>query len=291
MQFEGIKEIQVIVAKNEHISFLRYPGGKGRMFSYLATYIPSPDKIAGLYVEPFLGGGAVFLSVRPRRAVLADINRELIGLYKTIRKDPHAVWRAFEAMPEGREAYHCIRKQNLSELDAVTRAARLLYLNRTCFKGMWRHNGKGEFNIGYGGQSRRWVISAGDLATVSKLLGRTALQCSDFEQTIDQCQAGDFIFVDPPYRPGHRELTNQHYAGQAFTFEDQIRLTAALARAERRGVLWTMTNSSHSDIFSLYPDHPTSPLLRGTGPKPGVLTLDSGEVIITSKGASSAALL
>lgn len=285
------KAEQMASNQRDPLRFLRYPGGKGRMFPYLLGYIPPPIKIKGAYVEPFVGGGGVFFSIRPKKAILADINADLIHLYKAIRTDPQGVWRAFESMPDGRDTYHQVRKLNPNELDDKTRAARLLYLNRTCFKGMWRHNGKGEFNIGYGGPSRRWVISANDLVIVSKLLRRTSLRCSDFERIIDQCQAGDFIFIDPPYRPGHRELANQHYVGQAFTFDDQVRLAAALARAEARGVSWTMTNSSHPDILSLYPNHPIALLPRGTGSRPGVLTFYSGEVIITSKDGPDAALL
>ncbi|RLC96129.1 MAG: DNA adenine methylase [Chloroflexi bacterium] len=274
------------------MNFLRYPGGKGRMLSHLRSYIPSSDQIVGHYIEPFVGGGAVFLYVQPKSAVLADVNSELIDLYKAIRAHPERVWEAFRAMPEGKDAYHRIRKLKPGELDCVTRAARLLYLNRTCFKGMWRHNGKGEFNIGYGGASRRWVITEEDLLGVSRLLRRASLRCSDFEEVIDLSSAGDFIFVDPPYRPGHRELANQHYVGQAFTFEDQARLASALARAEARGVWWTMTNSAHPDILSLYPHHSVTQLARGTGPKPGALIPHAGEVIITSgrKGQDAAVL-
>ena len=261
------------------------------MLPHLAKYIPPPAAITGAYVEPFVGGGAVFFGVRPKKAVLADVNTELIDLFKAIRKDPQGVWRTFEAMPEGKDAYHRIRRLRPGELDTMTRAARLLYLNRTCFKGMWRHNGKGEFNIGYGGPSRRWVITASDLANVSRLLRRASLRCSDFEEVINQRQAGDFIFADPPYRPGHRELRNQHYVGRAFTFEDQIRLAAALARAEARGVLWTMTNSAHPDILSLYPNHLAAPLTWGTGAAPGALTADCAEVIITSTRVQNASIL
>lgn len=291
MQKESLTDNTVALERVDPISFLRYPGGKGRMFDCLSEYIPSPSNISGAYVEPFVGGGAVFFGVRPRKAVLADVNTELIDLFKAIRKDPQGVWRIFEAMPEGKDAYHRIRRLRPGELDTMTRAARLLYLNRTCFKGMWRHNGKGEFNIGYGGPSRRWVITAHDLDIVSRLLRRASLRCLDFEEVINQRQAGDFIFADPPYRPGHRELRNQHYVGRAFTFEDQIRLAAALTRAQARGVLWTMTNSAHPDILSLYPNYQAAPLTWGTGAAPGALTSVSGEVIIRSSRNQNAALL
>ena len=265
-------------------AFLRYPGGKGRMLNYLSEHLVSAKEISGAYVEPFVGGGSVFLSVEPKVALLADINSELIDLYKAIRQNAQGVWRAFAAMPADKRGYTYIRGLKPIDLDEATKAARLLYLNRTCFKGMWRHNSKGEFNIGYGGEARRWVIAENDLEIVSGLLCHTALRCSDFEAIIDECIRGDFIFADPPYRPGHRELKNQHYVGQAFTFEDQGRLANALKRAGDRGVRWTMTNSAHPDILAFYQRLNIVPLRRGTGSTPGVLTFKSSEVIITSRG-------
>lgn len=268
--------------RREVLAFLRYPGGKRRILSYLCHYIQSRDEIADQYVEPFVGGGAVFFFVQPRKALLADVNHELVDLYRGIRRDPHGVWKAFKRMPEGKTAYNRIRALKHGELNLVMKAARLLYLNRTCFKGMWRHNGKGEFNVGYGGPSRRWVITAEDLVTVSKLLHRASLRCSDFEEVIDGCTAGDFVFADPPYRPGHKELSNQHYVGQVFTFQDHKRLALALARAQARGVSWTMTNSAHPDILDLYRNYQIRLLARGPRANPAVLTQESGEAIITS---------
>lgn len=261
-------------------NFLRYPGGKRRMLSFLSEHIPPRDKIRGCYVEPFVGGGAVFFRLKPKKALLSDINCELIDLYKCIRSNPQGVWEAFKRIPDGKEFYNQMRKLKHRDLDPVMRAARLLYLNRTCFKGMWRHNCKGQFNVGYGGTARRWVITQDDLDSVAELLQSASIVCSDFEPVIDDSKAGDFIFVDPPYRPGTKEQSNAHYVGQQFTFADQQRLALSLLRASERGVSWTMTNSSHPDILSLYANYRISPMPRGTGRMPGALTLESGEVII-----------
>lgn len=265
-------------------NFLRYPGGKRRFLTYLSGHIPSRDQVCGRYFDPFVGGGAVFFFLKPKRALISDINSELIELYKAIRNNPRAVWEAYKSMPEGKEAYHRIRKLSQDHLDPVVRAARLLYLNRTCFKGMWRHNGSGQFNIGYGGTSRRWVITQGDLESVAKLLESASIVCSDFEPIIDDSEAGDFMFVDPPYRPGTKEQSNAHYVGQQFTFADQQRLSLCLSRASKRGVAWMMTNSSHPDIVALYADCGTFPLRRGTGRKPGISSTESREVIIIKEG-------
>jgi DNA adenine methylase len=232
-------------------------------------------------VEPFVGGGAVFFAIHPRQAILADINEELIELFRGISHYPDEVWNIFQAFPETKDAYYEIRDCNTDALDLASRAARTLYLSRTCFKGMWRHNVHGQFNVGYGGQDRRWVISKETLLEISKRLEVAELRVSDFEDVIDGCSEGDFLFIDPPYRPGEREITRgEHYAYCEFSYEEQKRLRDVLKRATLRGVQWAMTTSSHTDVLFLFHDYRQIPLPMGTGKKPGILTINSGEVLI-----------
>ena len=178
--------------------------------------------------------------------------------------------------------YYLVRGWNREDLDIPTKAARTLYLNRTCFKGMWRHNANGEFNVGYGGQDRRWAICEKNLKEVSERLNRAEIRCEDFETIIRKCKKRDLLFLDPPYRPGEREEFNDHYGFGQFTFEDQKRLATALKRASKRGVNWVMTNSSHKDILELYKMYENIPLIKGTGKSPGLLSNDSSESIIVS---------
>ncbi len=262
------------------VNFLRYPGGKQRLLRYLLFYLPIQPSIQGRFVEPFVGGGAVFLALEPQQAVLSDINEELIDLYRGLQHYPDRVWDLFQAFPPTKEAYYEIRNAGVEQLDLASRAARTLYLSRTCFKGMWRHNIHGQFNVGYGGQDRRWVIGKETLLEVSKRLTSTELRVSDFEAVLDLCLEEDFLFIDPPYRPGEREIFRMHYAYCAFSYSDQVRLAHALERATHRGVRWAMTNSSHPDIVSLYQYHRVIPLPKGTGKQPGIITQNSGEVLI-----------
>jgi len=245
-----------------------------------AHYLPSADQIKGIYVEPFVGGGSVFFYLAPKRAILADINPELVELYRAIRHHPVKVWDTFKGLDGTRDAYYEIRSWNVDELDLATRAARTLYLNRTCFKGMWRHNSRGDFNVGYGGQARRWVIAREDLTAASSALKRALLKCCDFEEILASCSEGDFVFLDPPYRPGDREMSNQHYGFVRFSFEDQRRLAEVLEAVSREGIRWAMTNSCHPDILSLYRTKSIIPLPTGTGRKVGQLTTLSLEVLI-----------
>jgi DNA adenine methylase len=136
------------------------------------------------------------------------------------------------------------------------------------------------FNVGYGGQSRRWAISEDDLIAVAKALRGTSLCCTDFESIVDDTRLGDFLFVDPPYHPGRRESRIEHYMFSQFTFDSHKRLAAALRRASKRGVRWSMTTSSHPDILVLHRKTRILPFKAGVGNSPGKITSKTGEVLI-----------
>ena len=243
------------------------------MLSSLCSFLPSSAEISGRYIDPFVGGAAVFFYVRPRRALLSDINADLIDLYMTLRHHPSETWDQCGLDP--------------SRLDAPTRAARLLYLSRTCFKGMWRHNKKGQFNVGYGGESRRWVVTRRELQDASRMLRSADLRCGDFEPILDEAKRGDFVFLAPPYRPGAKRMHNAHYVAHEFGYSDQVRLAHALERASDRGIRWTMTNSAHADILSLYQGHFVVTMDAGTGSRPGLISRAGGEAVILSQGPNT----
>ena len=266
--------------KVERLPFLRYPGGKYRIMDQIVPHLPISKRIKGKFVEPFLGGGAVFFLLEPQYAILADINEELITLYNGIRLFPLKVWGIFKSFASTKEAYYRIRDTKIESKDIAFQAARTLYLNRTCFKGMWRHNAQGQFNVGYGGQSRRWVIDEAALLEVSNRLQNVDLLCSDFQPVIDSCGPHDFIFVDPPYLPGERELIHSHYLYNKFSFIEYQRLASVLHQATQKGIKWALTISSHPDILSLYQENRIIPLSKGTGRRPGILTDNPGEVLI-----------
>jgi len=266
--------------RHKKFTFIRYPGGKQRILKYIIPFLPSREFIEGRFIEPFVGSGAVFFGLNPKKAILADINPELIDLYRGLRCFPLKVWEIYKSFPKTKKAYYEIRAVKPERMNLAFKAARTLYLNRTCFKGMWRHNSKGEFNVGYGGEDRRWVINQETLKEVSNRLKSAILRCSDFEKTIDESIKGDFIFVDPPYRPGEREMHYDHYLYGKFSYSEYQRLSKALGRASKRGVKWAMTISSHSDIVNLFAKNCIIPIPLGTGRKPGILTNNSGEVLI-----------
>lgn len=266
--------------KDSGVNFLRYPGGKQRLMQYILPLIKIGMESIDRYIEPFVGGGAVFFSVNPEKAFLSDLNSDLIDLYIGIRKSPKKVWDTYQKFPNTKEGYYSVRSKKNSETNIVLKAAILLYLNRTCFKGMWRQNLKGEFTVGYGGQDRRWVISEKSLTEVSKKLANASVIRSDFEPIISGSNNGDFLFLDPPYKPFYRDIVEAHYVASKFTYENQTRLARTLLRATERGVKWAMTNSSHQNIIEMYEGHRIIPLPKGTGSMPGILTSSSGEVLI-----------
>ncbi len=251
------------------------------MLEFLSGRLLDPNCNRLRYVEPFVGGGAVFFLLQPRHAVLSDMNRDLIDLYRGIRRSPEAVWQLYCAFGNNKAEYERVRSLGAAG-ELASRAARILFLNRTCFKGMWRHNRDGEFNVGYGGQSRRWVINEESLRQVARSLRNAQISCCDFEAVVDQCGEGDFLFLDPPYRPGEKEQLHDHYLSRRFTFDDHRRLAASLRRAKRRGALWAITTSAHTDIVALFRGNFIHLIPRGTGPLPGTTISNSGEVLITN---------
>ena len=248
------------------------------MLRFLSSYLPEGPAMTGRYIEPFVGGAAVFLFVGPNSAVLSDSNKDLIGLYEAIRANPAAVWKLYESYGETKADYVHVRSWKTADLSETERAARLLFLNRTCFKGNWRHNSDGEFNVGYGGQSRRWVISERLLFDVAQALSQAELCCRDFEETLLDAVEGDFLFLDPPYKPGARQLQNSHYGWNQFKFEDHQRLAANLIAATARGINWCMTTSSHPDIVGLFSQ---ARVIRVPSRRRG--RQDSGEVLVVSQ--------
>jgi len=242
--------------------------------------LPEASNIKGTYVEPFAGSAAVFFALQPRKAILSDANRELIQLYKGIKNYSQKVWGYYENFPQTKEAYYEIREAEDDNKNLAYRSARLLYLNRTCFKGMWRHNRNGKFNVGYGGQDRRWVVNKKALKAVAQSLKKATIKKADFEQVVDSCKEGDFIFLDPPYKPRKKEMNHTHYACGKFTFAQYKKLARSLKRANKRKVKWALTISSHPDIVKLFRGNKVIALRRGTGNRLGIRAKKTGEVFI-----------
>jgi DNA adenine methylase len=228
--------------------FLKWAGGKRWLFESGQL---SPPSFPGRYIEPFLGGGAVFFEIRPKRAILSDANWRLIELYEVIRDElqEFEVLLRKHASSHSKDYYYSLRSKRLRK--PTTRAAQFLYLNRTCWNGLYRENLQGQFNVPIG--SKETVIfDTDDFPAWSKALRGKRLKCQDFESAIDEAAEGDFVFVDPPYTVRHNVNGFVKYNQNIFAWEDQVRLRDALRRATSRGAFFAMTNADHKSIRDLY---------------------------------------
>lgn len=266
--------------------FLKWPGGKRWLVGRHRDLFPPKYE---RYIEPFLGGGAVFFSLQPARANLSDCNAELVNVYKCIKEHPIEIERGLARYHKQHNAdfYYKVREAN-PRAD-VQRALRFLYLNRTCFNGIYRVNLKGVFNVPIGTKDQV-AFPDGYLKMVSESLKNAAIKVADFEAAVDQAAAGDFIYADPPYTIMHSNNGFVKYNAKLFSWPDQTRLAKALKAANERGVMIMLSNADHESIRSLY---------RGFGrvhvlSRHSVLSGDpecrrhGTELVITNYGASAA---
>jgi DNA adenine methylase len=230
--------------------FLKWAGGK-RWLVY-SGLMRQPKKYER-FIEPFLGGGAVFFHMNPPAALLSDINPDLIELYKVMRDAPAQLQGLMNEHQERHDEIYYYGVRGEKPDTEISRAARFLYLNRTCWNGLYRVNLRGQFNVPKG--TKDTVVFGGeDFASFAKALEGAELLCSDFEPVINRAGAGDFLFVDPPYTVKHNVNGFIKYNEQLFSWEDQVRLRDAVARACARGAAVVMTNADHQSVRDLYSD-------------------------------------
>lgn len=230
--------------------FLKWAGGKRWLAERPDFRIP---QYSGRYIEPFLGGGAIFFSTAPARAILSDLNPKLVELYHTIRDEPATVSALLQFHQQAHCKEHYYETRSAKFTSAAERAAQFLYLNRSCWNGLYRENLKGEFNVPIGTKTTIWCESD-DFSAVSAALQQADIRCSDFEATIDEAGAGDFLFVDPPYTTAHNFNGFVKYNQKIFSWQDQVRLRDSVVRASSRGAKVVVTNADHGSVSELYND-------------------------------------
>lgn len=231
--------------------FLKWAGGKRWLMSGHSRLFPENF---GRYYEPFLGSGAVFFSLRPTTATLADINPELIDCYTAVRDEWEKVRDLLAEHHNKHSTQHYYEVRSLKLADSAEKAARFIYLNRTCWNALYRVNLKGEFNVPIGTKTNV-LLEADDFEGISKLLQGVTIAHLDFEKVIDDAKLGDLIFVDPPYTVKHNFNGFVKYNEKMFHWDDQVRLSKCLIRASERGCLVLLTNANHPSIVELYKDN------------------------------------
>lgn len=230
------------------LPFLKWAGGKRWLAARYDHIFPSSYN---RYIEPFLGGGAVFFKLQPKNAILSDSNKELIETYIALKKDWKKVLLKLKEHQKNhsRDYYYKIRKSNPRSL--FSKASRFIYLNRTCWNGLYRVNLNGTFNVPIGTKTK--VLTPEDnFEEISCLLRGARLKHSDFEPIIDIAEDGDLVFADPPYSAKNNDNGFIKYNDKLFSWEDQLRLKDSLLRAKKRGAKFLLTNSAHNSVYELF---------------------------------------
>ena len=230
--------------------FLKWAGGKRWLVQNHADLFPKPTEY-NRYIEPFLGSGAVFFHLQPKDAIISDVNPRLINCYVSIRNNYKLVEQHLRKhhYAHDKNYYYSIRQKKFRS--KYQQAAQFLYLNRTCWNGLYRENLKGQFNVPIGSKTNAILITDNFKATATALYS-AKIYSRDFEETIDEAEKGDFVFIDPPYTVAHNNNGFVKYNQTLFSWDDQVRLKIALQRASKRGAEIVITNANHASVSDLY---------------------------------------
>lgn len=231
---------------------LKWAGGKRQMIGQYKKYFPAEYN---LYHEPFLGGGALFFYLAPPVAFLSDSNEELINMYTVIQTKVDQLIVDLSRHINDRDYYYQVRALDVSALNDVERASRLIYLNRTCYNGLYRVNRKGNFNVPFGRYKQPRILDRDLLLAVNRVLQGVVLQTADFEIVLKNASPGDFVFFDPPYFPVSRTSNFTDFTDLSFNACDHQRLAVVFDELVSRGCLVMLSNSDAPyirDLFSKY---------------------------------------
>ncbi len=229
--------------------FVKWAGGKRQIVHTLLDMSP---RQYNRYFEPFLGGGAMFFALKPQQAVLADMNDELINTYIVVRDQVDALITDLARHRNEKEYFYQVRAQDPAELSPVQRASRFIFLNKTCFNGLWRVNSSGRFNVPFGRYKNPRIVDEKNLRACSKLLKRARLLRSDFENTTDLAKPGDFVYFDPPYVPLSDTAYFTAYTKKGFGPDEQRRLAGVFTKLAAKGVHVMLSNSDTPFVRDLY---------------------------------------
>jgi DNA adenine methylase len=238
---------QTIVAAEP---FLKWAGGKRVLLPALLPKLPRVGTSARYY-EPFLGGGAIFFATEPQAAHLSDMNSELIRTYCAVRNCPEDVIDQLSGLRNNPEEFYKIRAWR--PRTPARKAARFIYLNKTCFNGLYRENLAGEFNVPYGRHRYDTLVcNVEQIREASRALQGATLRTTDFVAAVSSAKSGDLVYFDPPYITGHSNNGFVEYNAKVFSWFDQHRLRRTAERLVARGVHVAISNGDHPSIRHLY---------------------------------------
>lgn len=231
--------------------FLKWPGGKRWFISKFRDMVPQKYN---RYIEPFVGGGSIFLALQPTTAIISDINTELINVYISMRDNPSKLAEIMEYHQKRHSKEYYYRVRSTVPRDNLRKAGRFLYLNRTCFNGMYRVNLQGDFNVPIGTKTN-CTYDINLFEDYAKELNNKEIFVNDFSPVIKRATADDLVFVDPPYTVAHNQNSFIKYNEHLFTWDDQERLLNELCNARDRGAIIIATNANYNKLREMYSGH------------------------------------
>jgi DNA adenine methylase len=268
--------------------FLKWAGGKLQLIEQLENLFPHKFRN---YYEPFIGSGAVFFYVKsklkPNKVILSDTNEELINCFVIVRDKPSELVESLlnHRKKHSKEYYYAVRSIESNRLDSVDRAARLIYLNKTCFNGLYRVNSKGQFNVPFGDYESPSIFDKNTLFQASQLLRGVHLQVMSFEKILDFAGKDDFVYFDPPYIPLSKTSSFTRYSKSDFSMKEQKQLSEVFEALDSRGCFVMLSNSDHALTRELYRDYKKNTvvvrakrMINSVGSKRGAID----ELIVTS---------
>lgn len=229
---------------------VKWAGGKGQLISQFEPLFPKQN--FNLYIEPFVGGGAVYFHLLPPAAIIIDNNPELINFYLVVRDNLEPLLVDLEKHQNNKEYYYRVRALNPNKMDAVSRASRFLYLNKTGYNGLWRVNKKGRHNVPFGQYKNPKIADKENLQQVSRVLQRAEIILGDFSKAVDFALPGAFIYLDPPYHPLSETANFTSYTSNSFGVNDQQRLAEVFKQLDEKGCQVMLSNSDTPFIRELY---------------------------------------
>lgn len=244
------------IIANRPKPFVKWVGGKRQLLSqFRLRNLYPPEKFnpkTGRYFEPFVGGGAVFFDLLPETAYLSDLNSELVVTYNVIKNDVENLIKSLKKHKLDKEYFLKTRAQNPEKLSDLSIASRFIYLNRTCFNGMYRVNSSGGFNVPFGKYTNPLICDEQNLKRVSGALKNVEIKKQDYKEVLKKAKKGDFTYFDPPYHPINKTSSFTSYTNEAFLDKEQIELRDTFEKLHKRGCFVMLSNSDTPFINKIY---------------------------------------
>lgn len=239
--------------------FVKWVGGKRQLlaqFRRLNLYPPEKFDIrTGRYFEPFVGGGAVFFDLLPEKGFLSDLNKELVTTYNVIKNDVEGLISSLKKHKTDKEYFLNIRAKDSKALNDLAVASRFIFLNRTCFNGLYRVNSNGGFNVPYGKYANPLICDESNLRKVSKSLQNIEIKHQDYKEVLKTAKKGDFVYFDPPYYPVSKTSSFTSYTAETFLDKEQTELRDTVLELNKRGCFVMLSNSDTPFINQIYSGH------------------------------------